>query len=162
MNTEIGERGQTKNGVFFDNNSLRTFSGKYDDFFITSIDNEKPTGDDFWAICLNFVPLTVGGCQQKVKKDDQVLFAYTTQNVTKHFLKLSGPELAILERPVVLKVTDGTGAPIQNASVNGHLSDAQGQVSITFSRLGTHKLKAEKTPDSVRSNQLVIDVIIEG
>jgi hypothetical protein len=108
------------------------------------------------------VPLSVGGCQQKVKKDDQVLFAYATRAVTKHFLKLSGPELAILERPVVLKVTDGTGAPIQNASVDGHLTDAQGQVSIKFSRLGAHKLKAEKKPDSVRSNQLVIDVIIEG
>jgi len=107
------------------------------------------------------VPLNVGGCQQKVKKDDQVLFAYATRDVTKHFLNLSGPELAILERPVVLKVTDGTGSPIQNASVGAHFTDAQGQVSITFTRLGTHKLKAERKPDSVRSNQLVIDVIVD-
>lgn len=108
------------------------------------------------------MPLTVGGCQQKVKKDDQVLFAYATKNVTKHYLKLSGPALAILERPVTLKVTDGTGAPIQNAAVDGLHTDAKGEVFITFKKLGIHKLKAERKPDSVRSNQLIIDVIIEG
>jgi hypothetical protein len=148
--------------VLTETNALRTFNGKFDDFFITSIDNETPSGKDFWAICLNFVPLTVGGCQQKVKKDDQVLFAYATENVTKHYLKLSGPALAILDHPVTLKVTDGTGAPIQNATVDGQHTDAKGEVSITFNKLGIRKLKAEKKPDSVRSNQLVIDVIIEG
>jgi uncharacterized GH25 family protein len=63
---------------------------------------------------------------------------------------------------VTLKVTDGTGSPIQNATVEGHHTDVKGEVSITFNKLGIHKLKAEKKPDSVRSNQLEIDVVIEG
>jgi hypothetical protein len=141
-------------------NTFRTFNEKFDDFFITSIDNETPTGKDFWAICLNLVPTSVGGCQQIVKKGDQVLFAYATRDVTKHYLKLSGPGLAIIRVPVVLTVTDGTGAPIPKASVDGHLTDDHGKVSIRFDRVGTQKLKAQRQPDSVRSNQLVIHVIV--
>jgi len=106
------------------------------------------------------VPTEVGGCQQKVKKDDQVLFAYATQDVTKHYLKLSGPDIAIIRVPVVLTVTDGTGAPIPKASVDGHFTDDHGKVSIRFDRVGTQKLKAERKPDSVRSNQHIIQVIV--
>ena len=102
----------------------------------------------------------MGGCQQKVKKDDQVLFAYATKDVTKQCLKLSGPDIAVIRVPVVLTVTDGTGAPIPKASVDGHLTDDHGRVSIRFDGVGTQKLKAERQPDSVRSNQLVIQVIV--
>ena len=119
-----------------------------------------PTGKDFWAICLNLVPTQVGGCQQKVKKGDQVLFAYTTLDVTKHYLKLSGPDIAVVNIPVVLTVTDGTGAPIPKASVHGHLTDDQGRVSLTFDGVGTQKLKAKRQPDSVRSNQHTVNVIV--
>ena len=48
---------------------------------------------------------------------------------------------------------NGEGIPIRNADVNGHLTNDQGQVSIVFAKEGTYKLKAEKKPDSVRSNQ---------
>jgi hypothetical protein len=37
------------------------------------------------------VPLEVGGCQQIVKKDDEVLFADATQEKI-NFLKLTGPD----------------------------------------------------------------------
>jgi len=136
-----------------------SFSERFDDFFITSINDETPMGRDFWAICLNFLPTNVGGCQQKVKKDDQVLFAYAIENVTHHYLKLSGPDVAIIRVPVVLMVTDGMGFPIPKASVNGQLTDDQGNVSISFDHLGTQTLKAERQPDSIRSNRLVIQVI---
>ena len=81
------------------------------------------------------------------------------------FLKLSGPTLAIINRPVVLTVTDGgTGTPIRNATVDGHQTNAQGQVSIAFPRVGTQKPKAEKGSQPgavfVRSNRLVIHVIV--
>ena len=105
------------------------------------------------------MPIEVGGCQQTVKKDTQVLFAYATQDVTKHYLKFSGPDIAIISVPVALTVTDGTGTPILKASVDGYLTDDHGRVSIRFDRVGTQKLKAERQPDSVRSNQHVIQVI---
>ena len=129
-----------------------------DDFFITSIGGETATGDNFWAICLNFVPTKVGGCQQKVKKDDQVLFAYANRNATKHYLKLSGPDhWIVLVLPVMLTVTDEAGAPVLGASVNGKFTDSQGRVFITFDSAGIKKLKATKQ-DSVRSNEHVIHV----
>jgi hypothetical protein len=44
---------------------------------------------------------------------------------------------------------NGEGIPIRNADAN----DQADQVSIVFAKEGTYKLKAEKKPDSVRSNQ---------
>ncbi|KAI0252210.1 hypothetical protein BJV78DRAFT_359031 [Lactifluus subvellereus] len=138
-----------------------TYSEEYDDFFITSIGIEKPTYPDFWAICLNFILTPVGGCQQKVKQDDQVLFAYATDvGTANHFLKLSGPEIGVINVPVVLLVTDGTGRPMQNANVDGHVTGEDGKVSITFPNVGTHTLKAERQPDSIRSNGLKIMIIV--
>ena len=139
--------------------SRRAFFQEFDDFLITTIGNETPKGEDYWALCLNSAIAPVGGCQQKVKKDDEVLFAYATLNVTKYFLKLYGPKFATINQPVVLTVSDGKGTPIQNANVNGKKTDADGHVSLTFHEVGTQLLKAEKSPDSVRSNQLVINVV---
>jgi len=149
---------------------LREFNDGLDDFIIRTIANETPprprplTNRDFWALCLNFLPTAVGGCQQKVKKGDQVLFAYATAGATLHYLRLSGPGITIVGTPAVLTVTDGTGAPISGAAVGaaGLQTDAQGRLSITFTTPGTRYLKAERRTNSVRSNQLVIQVIIGG
>jgi hypothetical protein len=116
-----------------------------------------------WAIACNFKRVDIGGCQKKVKKDDQVLFAYTAADKPQ-FLKLSGGNTARINRPIILKVTDGaTGAPIQNATIEGRQTDAQGQVSIKFPHAGTQRIKAEKEPESgtvfIRSNGLVINVL---
>jgi len=138
----------------------RTFFDQRDDFFITSIGGETPTGKDFWKICLNLQPISVGGCQQKVKEGDEVLFAYATQDVTAHYLELTGPGLAVLFTPVTLVVTDGTGRPVSGAQVDGHLTDDLGRVTLTFTHVGTQTLKAEKQPDSIRSNILAIQVIV--
>lgn len=75
-------------------------------------------------------------------------------------MKLSGPDTAILRVPVALTVTDGTGAPMSKAIVGGYLTDDQGNVSISFDRVGKETLKAERQPDSVRSNQHTINVIL--
>ena len=92
---------------------------------------------------------------------DEVLFAYATANVTRHYLKLTGPKIAVLMQPVMLVVTDGgTDSLIKGAVVNGQRTDDQGQVTITFRRVGTQKLKAEREPDSIRSNELNILVIV--
>jgi hypothetical protein len=56
-------------------------------------------------------------------------------------------------------VTDGKGTPVQNAIVHGQETDASGHVSLTFDEEDIHLLKAEKSPDSVRSNQLAINVV---
>ena len=138
-------------------NTFRNYNATFDDIFFTSIGGETPTQPDFWSLCLNFVPTAVGGCQQKVKKDDQVLFAYT-KSTTKHYLKLSGPVVAYTNVAITLTVTDETQAPIKDAIVNQKKTDDNGKVAFTFTTEGTQKLKATKS-DSVRSNELAIRVI---
>jgi hypothetical protein len=96
-----------------------------------------------------------------VKAGDQVLWAYVTDK-TKHYLKLTGPTVAFPSIPYVFVVTDGaTGAPIKGATIQGHTaqSDDQGKVHITFKRLGSHPLKAEKKDDSIRSNMWPVIVV---
>ena len=141
-------------------NLFRYYDWRRDDFFITSISTETPAGDDYWAICRNLVPITVGGCQQIVKKDDEVLFAYATQGKTINFLKLTGPDWSY-RGEVTFEVKNGEGIPVRNANVDGHLTDDQGKVKIIFAKEGTYTLKAEKNPDSIRSNVHTIVIRID-
>lgn len=134
-----------------------TFSNQFDDFFITAIGGVTETSTKFWGILLNFEFTPVGGCQQEVKVNDQILFAFDAFNAN-FFLKLDGPNIALVGKPVVLTVTDGqTHSPVAGATVNGGTTDASGHVSVTFSHAGVEKLKATKS-DAIRSNQLVIVV----
>jgi hypothetical protein len=128
---------------------------------------------DFWDISVNFSsnfgPIPVGGCQKKVKKGDQVLFAYCTGDVTRQYLKLSGPNSATIDAKtkvasVELMVTDAAGNAIEGATVAtaGQSSikgttDRGGKVIINLTRTGINRLKGSK-PNYIRSNQWVIRV----
>jgi hypothetical protein len=134
-----------------------TYSATFDDFFITSIAGNTQTSTEFWGILLDFEFIPVGGCQQEVKPNDEVLFAFDAFNKD-HFLKLSGPGTAQVGKPVTLTVTDGRdGSPVAGAAVNGKTSGANGAVSVTFTKAGETGVKATKS-DSIRSNQLTIKV----
>lgn len=118
-----------------------------------------PGTNEFWSMCLNFRPTTIGGCQQTVRKDDQILFAYANHGTTT-YLRLYGPKSAV-PGDVTLTVTDGKGAPVSNVAVKHPITnivfytDADGKVKLVTLRAGTYKIKAEK-PDnlvSIRSNQ---------
>jgi len=132
-----------------------TFSTAFDDFFITSIGGDTQTSTEFWGILLNFEFTPVGGCQQEVKLNDDILWAFDAFNANA-FLKLSGPNFAPVNTPVVLTVIDGqTGNPVAGATVDGGTTDASGHVSVTFTHHGPQKLKATK-PGTIRSNQITI------
>jgi len=134
-----------------------TFSTQFDDFFITSIGGESQTDTQFWYILLNFRFIYVGGCQQPVYTDEDVLFAFDAFNKA-HILKLTGPGTARVNQAVILTVTDGqNGKPVAGADVDGKISDANGYILITFASAGRKELKARKS-DSIRSNQLTIQV----
>ncbi|KAF8808424.1 hypothetical protein BYT27DRAFT_7137375 [Phlegmacium glaucopus] len=144
----------TRHGFTFDG----TFFTQFDDFFITSIDGDAQTATQFWGLLLNFQFTPVGGCQQEVKLDDDILFAFDAFNKA-HFLKLTGPHTARVGHAVILTVTDGqNGGAVAGAVVDGNVSDANGHVSVTFTKLGPSEVKAEKS-DSIRSNRLIILVI---
>ena len=136
----------------------RTFSTAFDDFFITSIGGDSQTATEFWGILLNFQFIPVGGCQQEVKFNDEILFAFNAFNAA-HFLKLTGPDFTHINQPIVLTVTDGeTGSPVAGADVDGQTSDANGHVSLTFTKIGQEEVKAQMS-DSIRSNQITITVL---
>ncbi|KAF8992283.1 hypothetical protein BDQ17DRAFT_1312996 [Cyathus striatus] len=135
-----------------------TFFTEFDDFFITSIDGDTQTDTQFWGILLNFQFTPVGGCQQEVKTLDNALFAFDAFSKV-HFLKLTGPNIAKVGKPVTLTVTDGlnNNAPVAGATVEGETTDANGQVTVIFTSAGVIQAKAEKD-DSIRSNALVVVV----
>jgi len=141
-----------------------TYDESADDFTIKTIANETIGQYAFWSICHNFRPISGGGCQQKLEKGDEVLFAYATTsdhpNATKRYLRLWGPTFPP-SRLVTLTVTDGNGLPIQGARINSYTNetDAYGKVTLQFTQ-GTYELKADKRDDfvSIRSNRLTLVV----
>ena len=135
-----------------------TFSTVFDDFVITSIGGDTQTATEFWGILLNFDFIPAGGCQQEVKENDEILYAFNAFSAN-FFLVLTGPSTARVGVPVTLTVTDGqTHKPVAGAAVNGVTSDANGKIVITFTQVGTQDLKATKS-DAIRSSTLVIQVI---
>ncbi|KAG5636794.1 hypothetical protein H0H81_006815 [Sphagnurus paluster] len=132
------------------------FYPQYEDYLVSNIAGVLQTESTYWGIYVNYRLAEVGGCQQQVKLDDEVLWAYGTFEQPP--LKLSGPNVARVGRPITLTVTNGvTGAPVAGALVDGETSDAVGKVSLTFSNGGVKAVKAKKA-NSIRSNGLVIVV----
>ncbi|KAF9463971.1 hypothetical protein BDZ94DRAFT_1257897 [Collybia nuda] len=133
------------------------FTG-FDDIFVTSIGGDTQTTTEFWGILLAFEFTPVGGCQQRVKLGDHLLWAFDAFSKA-HFLKLDGPHTARRNKSITLTVTDGaTGSPIAGATANGQTSDENGHIVVTFDDVGLKGVKAEK-PDSIRSNRLDIVVL---
>jgi hypothetical protein len=131
----------------------------FGDFGIDSVGQDaavQPNGP-FWGYALNFIPSQVGGCQQQVHAQDEVLYAYDFFSKA-HLLRLDGPPRAATGRPFEVTVTDGqSGAPIDGASVAGASSptDAAGHASVAVNAPGIAPLKAERA-DSVRSNAISV------
>jgi len=145
-----------------------TFSTQFDDFFITSIGGDTQTSTRFWGILLNYEFTPVGGCQQEVKANDEILFAFDAFNANA-FLQLTGPAVVIPRRPTIYTVTDGqTGKPVAGATLDAGgaagvvaagTTSVDGLIYVTYSPPrggpGPYKLKASK-PGAIRSNQLII------
>lgn len=140
-----------------------TFSTQFDDYFITRIAEQSQTSTQFWGILVNFQFIPVGGCQQRIRGGDEVLFAFDAFN-KQHFLKLTGPNTATTGQPITVTVTDGqNGQPIQGATVGPinntetTTTNANGRARVTFRTPGVKRLKAERS-DSIRSNALRVVV----
>jgi len=134
-----------------------TFFPAFDDYFVSRVGPDTQTATAFWGIVRNFHPLSTGGCQQRVGFGDQVLFAFDAF-AKSHILRLTGPAFALVGQTITVNVTDGdTGLPLAGATVDGALTDSDGNASITFDRVGLKRLKAEKA-DSIRSNALYVFV----
>ncbi|CAF9914429.1 MAG: hypothetical protein ALECFALPRED_009591 [Alectoria fallacina] len=136
-----------------------TFDAEFDDFFITSISTTTETATEFWGLLLDFQFTPVGGCQQEVAPGQDVLWAFNAFNKN-YFLKVTPNTIveATVGSSHVVTVTDGmTGVPIEGALIDGVLTDASGDATLTFPKAGVFEFKAERS-DSIRSNALYVAV----
>jgi hypothetical protein len=140
-----------------------TWAGEYfPDFEDFGIDRVGPDSSDtknnrYWGQVLNYKDTQVGGCQQRVHSGDQVLIAFNSFGHPK--LELSGPATATVGKPVRLTVIDGeTGKPFRGALVRGATTGARGHVRVTFGSPGIHRMKARRSGEAIRSNQLAVTV----
>jgi hypothetical protein len=106
-------------------------------------------------VFVNGVASQVGGCQQRVRQNDEVVWAFDAFSKA-HALHLTGPGSARTGAPVSVKVTDSAnGSPIAGASVAGAVSGPDGVATFKVDQPGVYNVKAERS-DSVRSNVVVL------
>ena len=130
--------------------------GGFDDYLVSRIGPETQGGGKYWSLLVNFQFSNVGGCQQRVKQGDEVLWALV--GTVSHALRLTGPASAITGRPFTVRVTDGAdGAPIAGATVGGATTGSDGRAGVTIAKRGLYRLKAERS-DSIRSNAVAVCV----
>ena len=128
----------------------------FQDYTVATIAGVSQTATQFWGLLDNYQFTPVSGCQSQVHNGDQVLWAFDAFN-QQHFLKLTGPSEVVAGHPFTVTVTDGaTGVAVPGASVNGVLTDANGNATLELNP-GTVTLKAELS-GSLRSNALTIQV----
>jgi Domain of unknown function (DUF4430) len=129
----------------------------FDDYLVSRIGPDSQTATQFWALLVNSEFSSVGGCQQRVKAGDEVLWAFDGFS-KQHALHLSGPTSAHTGQPFTVRVTDGNdGSTLAGASVGGRVTGADGRATVELDAKGVHRLKAERA-DSIRSNALSICV----
>lgn len=145
--------GARLNGFAWDADWFDSFG----DFAVKQVGGESQTATQFWGYLVNFTFPSVGGCQQKVKQGDEVLWVFDAFSKTSA-LRLSGPASATTGAPLSVQVVDGAnGTPQAGATVNGSATGADGKATLTFPTAGIYRLKAERA-DAVRSNSITLCV----
>jgi hypothetical protein len=133
-----------------------TWSDSFEDFLVDEIGPDRATATQFWGVHVNGRSLQVGGCQQKVERGDEVLFAY--DSFGRKVLLLRGPRRVRAGERFKVRVIDGeTGDPVEDATVGGEDTNGRGVARLRFEKRGVRRLKA-RADDAVRSNQLRVKV----
>lgn len=156
--------GPTLTGALDDAAHLEGFTwdgqwfSSFEDYFITRIGGSQNTASKFWGLLKGYEFIDVGGCQERVSNGDQFLIAYEALD-TQQYLRLSSASYSTkVGEPVIITVTNGTAqTPVEGATVNGQMTDADGKVTLTFTSGGLRQLKAEKL-NAIRSNAIAIFV----
>jgi hypothetical protein len=148
------------------------WSKSLEDFEITQVGGDianAGNNEEYWGYAVNYTTAGVGGCQFQLAPGSEVLWAYNYFNLS-HLLSFTGPTSANVGSSITLHVVDGqTGAPIAGAAIGedvagvtttitgSSVTNAEGNVTVTFAHAGTVKLKATQS-ESVRSNAISVCV----
>jgi hypothetical protein len=131
-----------------------SYSTKFGDYLIGTIEGETPTGNNFWTLFVNGRSSSTGACETPLHAGDHVLWfdcqADANFNCTNNPLALTAPALAQRGHRITLHVTqiDGFGhsTPMARATVRGAgasgTSDSSGVVHLTPHTAGTFTLQA--------------------
>src|SRR4051794_1290838 len=134
-----------------------TYNDGFDDYFVSRVGPDPQTSSQFWGVFVNGEASQVGGCQQRVRQGDEVVWAFDAFSKA-HALRLTGPDSAKTNQQIRMRVTDShSGAPIAGASVGGSTTGPDGVAGFSIAQPGVYRVKAER-PDSVRSNAVVLCV----
>ena len=134
-----------------------TWFPSFEDYSVDRVGPDAATSSEFWGQLVNFKFSSVGGCQERVKTGDEVLWAFDAFSKAQA-AKLTGPTSGTVGQPFTVTVTNGdTGAPLAGHSVGGAITGADGRAALRFNQAGIYKLKATRA-DSVRSNALNVCV----
>lgn len=111
--------------------------------------------------------INLSGCQQEVKNGDEVLYALITAPFPSphtapagvYYLKMAPATVTVkVGGKVMVTVTDGmSGVAIDNATIDGVLTDTKGKATLSFAKKGSFRYKATKAGD-IRSNVLIVTV----
>ena len=134
-----------------------TWFSSFEDYSIDRVGPDPATSSEFWGQLVNFKFSSVGGCQERIKTGDEVLWAFDAFSKTQA-ARLTGPTSATVGKPFTVTVRNGdTGAPLAGHTVGPGVTGADGKADLTFDQAGIYRLKASR-PDSVRSNVLNVCV----
>jgi hypothetical protein len=126
-----------------------TWSTQYNEYFVTSILGEKPSGHDFWEIFVNNKAANKGACDLKPQRGEELLFADTdgkhnpsaldvigrSADGSSFLVKLVGYNAQGRSKPLAGVRITGNG--IHSATTNAH-----GRAEITDHHSGRLVLRA--------------------
>ena len=138
-----------------------TWYSQYNEYLITSILGEKPSGHNFWEIFLGHTAATKGACDLPLRSGEQLLFADTSGKEQPS--ALTAPSSATAGTAFSVKLvgysSKGDARPLSGVRITGNgitgtKTNSRGVAKVTAQSAGKPVLKAAPT-GYIRSEAVV-------
>jgi hypothetical protein len=141
-----------------------TWYGQYNEYLITSILGEKPSGHNFWEIFINNNAATKGACDLKFQKGEKIVFADTDGKHTPASLKAprgAAPNSSFTVRLLGYS-SSGKSTPLAGVKITGRgiqavRTDASGVAQVVTRGAGRLVLRA--APRGYIRTEAVVQVV---
>jgi len=140
-----------------------TWSTQFNEYFVTSILGEKPAGHDFWEIFVNNTAASKGGCDLKLQRGEQLLFADTSGKDQPS--ALTAPRSATVGTAFAVRLvgysSKGKARPLSGVSITGNgirgaKTNSHGVARVSARRKGKPVLRA--APKGYIRSEAVVSV----